>query len=74
MFVGIGDSMGDRQIYICPNCGDEIYVGGGINEHDVHDPRYGKIQCFSCRHWFVPVAALIDITHIVGEELNGYQE
>jgi DNA-directed RNA polymerase subunit RPC12/RpoP len=44
--------MGDRHIYKCPHCGDEIYVGGGINED-------GKIHCSSCKRDFRLISFLI---------------
>jgi DNA-directed RNA polymerase subunit RPC12/RpoP len=46
--------MGDRHIYKCPKCGDEIYVGGGIN-----DGEDGKITCPSCKCEFRLIKFLI---------------
>ncbi len=45
--------MGDKCIYKCPSCGDEIYVGGGINDGDD-----GKIHC-SCGRDFKLVTFLV---------------
>lgn len=48
--------MGDRHIYICPKCNEEIYVGGGFNENDD-----GTIKCHSCKRRFVIQTKLVEI-------------
>jgi DNA-directed RNA polymerase subunit RPC12/RpoP len=46
--------MGDRHIYKCPKCGDEIMVGGGFNENED-----GKIHCSTCKNDFRLISFLI---------------
>jgi transcription elongation factor Elf1 len=60
--------MGDRYIYICPNCNDEIYVGGGINEQT--DGNIGFIKCSSCKKIFKIEIKLIEINHIETNDLT----
>lgn len=57
--------MGDVYIFKCPNCGDDIYVGRGIN-----DGEDGKIHCTACGKDFKQVTFLVpyDATTIP----NGY--
>lgn len=36
--------MGDRHLFNCPECGEEIMVGGGFNESED-----GIIECHDCK-------------------------